>query len=247
MSLFKWIGTALAITVGCSKMAQAIPLDSWPTWSVAQPYVSKQVPPGALIVRGSGTNAYYVLEANPTTGALPVDASIVIPPGSEIDVTNFPTTVDTNYGTVGASTLRSAAQIGNATGAAAFGAGSTSAQTLRVVLPTDQTTIPTTSGGGAYADSVRNVYSSTNVTTGTWVQLIASTAAVINCLTVFDSSGQTLELGIGAAMSESRVLIIPPGGLSGCIRLRIAAATRLSIRAISATAALGELDVTGIQ
>lgn len=59
-------------------------------------------------------------------------------------VSNLPTTVDTNYGTVGASTLRSAAQIGNSTGAAAFNAGTTTAQTLRVVLPTDQTAIPVT-------------------------------------------------------------------------------------------------------
>lgn len=60
---------------------------------------------------------------------------------------NFPTTVDTNYGTVGANTLRSAAQIGNATGAAAFNAGTTTAQTLRVVLPTDQTAIPVSQSG----------------------------------------------------------------------------------------------------
>jgi len=39
---------------------------------------------------------------------------------------------DTNYGTVGTTTLRTAAQIGNATGAADFGAGATDAQTLRV-------------------------------------------------------------------------------------------------------------------
>jgi len=42
------------------------------------------------------------------------------------------TTDDHNYGTVGASTLRTAAQIGNATGAADFNNGATSAQTLRV-------------------------------------------------------------------------------------------------------------------
>jgi hypothetical protein len=40
---------------------------------------------------------------------------------------------DTNYGTVGAETLRTAAQIGNASGAADFGAGATDGQTLRVV------------------------------------------------------------------------------------------------------------------
>jgi hypothetical protein len=39
---------------------------------------------------------------------------------------------DHNYGTVGANTLRTAAQIGNATGAADFGSGATTAQTLRV-------------------------------------------------------------------------------------------------------------------
>lgn len=46
-------------------------------------------------------------------------------------VTNLPTTVDTNFGAVGASTLRSAAQIGNATGAADFNFGAVGAQTLR--------------------------------------------------------------------------------------------------------------------
>jgi hypothetical protein len=39
---------------------------------------------------------------------------------------------DTNYGTVDSTTLRTAAQIGNATGAADFNNGATGAQTLRV-------------------------------------------------------------------------------------------------------------------
>lgn len=47
--------------------------------------------------------------------------------------TNFPAVVDTNFGTVGASTIRVASQIGNATGAADFNAGATGAQTLRTV------------------------------------------------------------------------------------------------------------------
>ena len=54
-----------------------------------------------------------------SAGRLLVDAAIVFP-------------YDENYGTVGATTLRTAAQIGNATGAADFGAGATGAQTLRV-------------------------------------------------------------------------------------------------------------------
>ena len=42
-----------------------------------------------------------------------------------------------------AAAQRSAALLGNPTGLASFGAGATGAQTLRVVLPTDQTPIPT--------------------------------------------------------------------------------------------------------
>jgi hypothetical protein len=41
---------------------------------------------------------------------------------------------DTDYGPVGSSTIRTAAQIGNSTGPADFGAGAITAQTLRVAL-----------------------------------------------------------------------------------------------------------------
>lgn len=60
------------------------------------------------------------------------DAGGSITVDGTVSASNFPATVDTNYGTVGASTLRSASQIGNATGAASFNNGVTGAQTLRV-------------------------------------------------------------------------------------------------------------------
>jgi hypothetical protein len=74
---------------------------------------------------------------------------------------------DTNYGTVGSSTLRTASQIGNATGAADFGAGATDAQTLRVVA-----------NQGA-ANTVANAWP-IEVTNGTSTAFVtpASTAAV---------------------------------------------------------------------
>jgi hypothetical protein len=69
-------------------------------------------------------------------GALNVTVASALPAGTNsigtVVVSNFPTTVDTNYGTVGANTIRTASQIGNATGAANFGNGATGAQTLRV-------------------------------------------------------------------------------------------------------------------
>ena len=73
---------------------------------------------------------------NGQQAAFQLDSSgrLIISPsaGGSISVTNFPSTVDTNYGTVSASTIRTAAQLGNSTGAANFNNGATGAQTLRV-------------------------------------------------------------------------------------------------------------------
>lgn len=65
--------------------------------------------------------------------------SVVLASDYTLSVTD---TNDKNYGVVGVTTLRTAAQIGNATGAADFAAGNTSAQTLRVVVATNQATLP---------------------------------------------------------------------------------------------------------
>ncbi len=170
-----------------------------------------------------------------------------------VAATNFPTTVDTNSGAAGASTLRVvqstrseaaatplSVRQSNGTSFADYGTGAAASTTLRVVNASDSPS----SGGRTYADSVRKDYTGGSVTTGAWVQLIASTAATGNCMQLFDSSGVTLELGVGAAASETRVLIIPPGGLDACVPLKIPASSRLSVRAVSATASTGELDIT---
>ncbi len=185
MWLLKWIGIAAAIFVGISKIARADALDTWPVWSAAQPYVSKQVPPEALIVRGSGTDAYYVLEVDPATGALPVyvyGGSIIIAPYAY-----------------------------------------------------------------AYADSVINLYASTNVTTSEWVEIKSATAAAIKSITLFDSCGQTLELGVGAEDAETRVLLIPPGGIDGQFNLSIAASSRLALKAVTGNCTSGAFVMTGFQ
>lgn len=60
------------------------------------------------------------------------NVSVTATGAAHVTADNFPTTVDTNYGAVGANTIRTASQVGNATGAADFNNGATSAQTLRV-------------------------------------------------------------------------------------------------------------------
>lgn len=256
MHIVKWIGLLIAIFVGCTKVALAIPLDSWPTWSVAQPYVSKQVPPNAMIVRGSGTNAYYVLEADPTTGALPVNVA-----GGSI-------TVDIDYqGPPGSPVPTDAAYVGGTDGTNLRGiktdtSGELQIDVLSSALPSGASTLAAQTtgnnslasidaklsggisiGGKTYVTSARYTYTSP-VNTSDWVQIIASTSAAISQITLFDSSGQTLELGTGAAASETRKLIIPPGGIDGALPFVIPISTRVSIRAVSATASVGELDLT---
>jgi len=93
---------------------------------------------------------------------------------------------------------------------------------------------------------VRNVYSTTPVTTGAYVQLIASTPAVINYLYIFDSSGQTLEIAFGASGSEIPQFLVVPGG-NGPVPVLIPLGTRVSIRDISATASVGEIDINALQ
>lgn len=167
-----------------------------------------------------------------TGGALNVnvsDGSGPVTVDGTVAVSNLPATVDTAFGTPGASTPRSAAMLG---------VGTTAVSSTNPV--------PTNGIGKSYADSVRNDYSSTNVTTGAWVEVIASTAAAINVLYITDTCGQVLELGTGAAASEARKLLIPRGGMAEPVWLAVPAATRISLRAISDNCTTGDFVLTGL-
>jgi hypothetical protein len=89
---------------------------------------------------------------------------------------------------------------------------------------------------------IRNVYSVTNVTTLAWVQLAAAIQSGVSEVEIFDSSGQTLQLGVGAAGHESVILTVLPGG-NGRVPLKLDVGSRLSIKALTATANSGEIDI----
>jgi hypothetical protein len=102
-------------------------------------------------------------------------------------------------------------------------------------------------GGRAKANApVRNDYTSTNVTTAAYVQLVASTSNDASQIEIFDSSGQTLVLAVGAAASEVDQINIFPGG-NGRVPLFIPSGSRVSIKAVSATASVGEIDINFYQ
>lgn len=94
--------------------------------------------------------------------------------------------------------------------------------------------------------TVRNVYSTTNVTTAANVTLVAAATYTINYAYISDTSGQTLGLYTGAAGSEILQTLIPlsTGGGQGQIPFPCPKGTRISIKALSANATSGELDIT---
>lgn len=84
--------------------------------------------------------------------------------------------------------------------------------------------------------TVLNEYGANPVTTAAWVELIASTANDISSAQIFDSSGEILEVGVGALGAEVRKFLVTPGGngnLAGCI---IPSGSRVSIKAVSGNA-----------
>lgn len=105
-------------------------------------------------------------------------------------------------------------------------------------LVTEASAIITNSKG----EFVRNDYTVNNVDTTTYYELIAATADAYTAIEIFDSSGQTLVFAIGAAASEIDQFIIFPGG-NGRIPFTLASGERVSIKALSATANAGEIDI----
>jgi hypothetical protein len=92
-----------------------------------------------------------------------------------------------------------------------------------------------------FVQSFRNVYSSTNVTTSASLSVIALTSQSFSKMSVFDSSGQTMELLITDPAGTVNTLIIPPGG--GGFPVSISKGSTIVLEAVSATASTGEIDI----
>lgn len=104
------------------------------------------------------------------------------------------------------------------------------------------TPVDVVQGGRAVVATHRRDYSTDSVTTSAWVELIASLAADVSEIEIFDSSGETLELGTGAGAAETRLIYVTPGG-NERVPVSIASGTRISIQAVSGDALVGELVI----
>lgn len=106
-----------------------------------------------------------------------------------------------------------------------------------------------------FADSLGKVpiqtvflsYTSTNVTTSAWTQIVASMPSATTYAEIFDSSGQVMKLGQGASGSEIDFpYIIFPGG-NGQTPLKVGNAKRIVAKALSANATSGYLLINFYQ
>jgi hypothetical protein len=232
----------------------------------SQALVTKGVIYGLTTGGGGG---YVAVKVNPS-GALTADVSgstgLVLGAGTaaigSVTVSNFPATQPVS-GTV-AATQSGTWNVGLNTGSNAIGSITNTSFGISGSLPAGSNAIGSITNtsfgisgslpagtnsigfikkqGLAIANSpVYNSYSSTNVTTSAYTQLIASTTSATNMVQVFDSSGQAMILATGAAGSEVIQAYIPPGGAD--FNLAIAAGTRVAIKALTANATSGYLLV----
>lgn len=116
------------------------------------------------------------------------------------------------------------------------------AGSLSVAIASNQSALPVAaSGGRARANApTYHDYSSGNVTTAAYTELIASTSSAASMLDIFDSSGQAMIIAVGAAASEVDQFYVFPGG-NGPVQLAIAAGSRVSVKALTANATSGYL------
>lgn len=159
-----------------------------------------------------------------------ISGTISLPTGAATEATLSALNVKfaNDYG-ASAGAIRVAAQIGNTTGAASFGAGTTGAQTLRVVLPTDQTSIPAAQSG---TWNITNITGTVSLPTG------AATEATLSALSAkFNSLGQKTMANsapVVIASDQSAIPVSQSGtwninNIAGTISLPTGAATEASL------------------
>ena len=193
------------------------------------------------IVTGSGTAgtpAPGVVTVQGIAGGttLPVTAS-----GSGTAGTSA-TGVVTVQGIAGGTTLPV-----TASGSGAAGTPATGVVTVQGIAGGTAIPVSTSSPAGGATSYLKFLdYAVTPITTLSYVQLTASTASIINWLSIFDSSGSAMILAVGAAASEIDQLYVPPGGSVGGYAIAIPAGSRISYKALDNNASSGNLIITGL-
>lgn len=189
----------------------------------------------------AGANAIGSVSVSNFPATQPVSGSVA--------VTNFPATQPISATALplptGASTAALQSNVQSAPGTPQTVALTIQGNASGVAVPVSGS-VTTSPSGTAFANApVQNVYSSTNVTTAAYVQLIASTSNAANRVDIFDSSGQAMILAVGGVGSEVIQYYVPPGG--DAFSLKIPAGSRVAIKALTANATAGYILLNLLQ
>jgi hypothetical protein len=244
------ISSQLPATLGAKTIANALAVSIASDQTVPVSLASVPLPTGAatsaLQTTGNTTLSTISGQLPATIGAKTIANALAVsiasdqtvPVSGTITVTGVATSANQTNGT-------QQSRITDGTNVSTVKAASTAAvaaDTALVVAISPNNTPSFKESGLARANvPVYNQYGSTPITTGAYVQLIASTSLVTNRVQIFDSSGQAMILAIGAAASEVDQLYVPPGGDS--FPLAIPAGTRVSYKALTGNATGGYLLV----
>lgn len=92
----------------------------------------------------------------------------------------------------------------------------------------------------------RNVYNTTPFNTASsWIEIVpvGNLLANVSEVEIFDSGGQTMEIGYGPAGSEQTAGLVPPGGNTVRHAVLFCKGLRIVYRAVSANATTGEVSM----
>lgn len=170
------------------------------------------------------------------SGSITVDGTVAATQSGTWNITNVSGTVSLPTGAATETTLNSINTKIPAVGQTTMSAS------LPVTLASNQSDLKTVAQGKTVVDTSSIDYVSSNVTTSAYSQLVSSLLAAVTEIEIFDSSGEVLELATGGVGSEQRLIYIMPGG-NGRVPVKIASGTRVSIKAVTATANSGLIAV----
>lgn len=243
-------------TWNITDISGTISLPTGAATSAKQPALGTSGTPSADVITVQGATGMTALKVDGSAVTQPVSGSVTVS-GTVAATQSGTWNINNVSGTVslptGASTSAKQPALGTAGTASADvitvqGIASMTALKVdgsAVTQPVSIASLPA-STGRTKSLLYRNDYSSVNVTTSAYVQVVASSAAVINRLYIADTSGSAIILATGASGSEVEQLYIGPGGNDAPYELTIPASTRIAIKALDVTATSGQIIITAL-
>lgn len=239
-------------TWNLNNISGTVSLPTGAATAAKQPALGTAGSPSSDVITVQGVSSMTALKVDGSAVTQPVSAaSLPLPTGATTESTLSAMSAKLPA-TLGQKAMANALAVSIASDQSAVPASQSGTWSTRLQDGSGNAITSTTTGsnigihtkeiGRTAVDKARNDYSSVNVTTSAYVQLVSSLAAEAHEVEIFDSSGQTLLLATGGAGVEADKVYIVQGG-NGRIPLRIASGTRVAVKAVSGTASSGEIVI----